>query len=82
MLWQYRLCSLLRARWRARAVGVLRAARLSGPGHRRRTAKTGFSGRRRAALWIILEDFTVFFMSDEPFGRFENYIFTSPPFFI
>jgi GNAT superfamily N-acetyltransferase len=29
-----------------------------------------------------LEDFTVFFMSDEPFGRFENYIFTSPPFFM
>ncbi len=28
------------------------------------------------------EDFTVFFMSDEPFGRFENYIFTSPPFFM
>lgn len=29
-----------------------------------------------------LEDFTVFFMSDEPFGRFENYVFTSPPFFM
>ena len=29
-----------------------------------------------------LENFTVFFMSDEPFGRSENYIFTSPPFFI
>jgi GNAT superfamily N-acetyltransferase len=29
-----------------------------------------------------LVDFTVFFMSDEPFGRFENYIFTSPPFFM
>ncbi len=29
-----------------------------------------------------LEDFTVFFMSDEPFGRFENYVFSSPPFFM
>jgi GNAT superfamily N-acetyltransferase len=29
-----------------------------------------------------LEDFAVFFMSDEPFGRFENYIISSPPFFI
>lgn len=29
-----------------------------------------------------IEDFTVFFMSDEPFGRFENYVFTSPPFFM
>lgn len=28
------------------------------------------------------ENFTVFFMSDEPFDRFENYIFTSPPFFM
>jgi GNAT superfamily N-acetyltransferase len=26
--------------------------------------------------------FTALFMSDEPFGRFENYIFTSPPFFL
>ena len=29
-----------------------------------------------------LEAFTVFFMSDEPFGKFENYILTSPPFFM
>jgi GNAT superfamily N-acetyltransferase len=29
-----------------------------------------------------LEDFTVFFMSDEPFGRFENYVISSPPFFM
>ena len=29
-----------------------------------------------------MEDFTVLFMSDEVFGRFENYILTSPPFFI
>jgi GNAT superfamily N-acetyltransferase len=29
-----------------------------------------------------MEDFTVLFMSDEPFGRFENYLLTSPPFFI
>lgn len=29
-----------------------------------------------------LEDFTVFFMSDQPFGRFENYVFSSPPFFM
>jgi GNAT superfamily N-acetyltransferase len=29
-----------------------------------------------------IEDFTVFFMSDEPFGRFENYVITSPPFFM
>lgn len=28
------------------------------------------------------EDFTVLLMSDHPFGRFENYILTSPPFFI
>jgi ribosomal protein S18 acetylase RimI-like enzyme len=27
------------------------------------------------------EDFTALFMSDEAFGKFENYIFTSPPFF-
>lgn len=29
-----------------------------------------------------IEDFTVFFMSDEPFGRFENYVISSPPFFM
>jgi GNAT superfamily N-acetyltransferase len=29
-----------------------------------------------------LDSFFAFFMSDVPFGRFENYIFTSPPFFI
>jgi GNAT superfamily N-acetyltransferase len=29
-----------------------------------------------------MEDFTVLFMSDEAFGRFENYVITSPPFFI
>lgn len=28
------------------------------------------------------ENFTIFFMSDEPFGRFENYVITSPPFFM
>jgi GNAT superfamily N-acetyltransferase len=29
-----------------------------------------------------LDSFFTFFMSDEPFGKFENYIFTSPPFFM
>jgi GNAT superfamily N-acetyltransferase len=29
-----------------------------------------------------MEEFTVLFMSDEPFGRFENYVITCPPFFI
>ncbi len=29
-----------------------------------------------------LEDFTVFFMSDEAFGAFEHYIVSSPPFFL
>jgi len=29
-----------------------------------------------------MDTFFAFFMSDAPFGRFENYIFTSPPFFV
>jgi GNAT superfamily N-acetyltransferase len=29
-----------------------------------------------------LDSFFTFFMSDAPFGKFENYIFTSPPFFM
>ena len=29
-----------------------------------------------------LDSFFTFFMSDEPFGKFENYLFTSPPFFM
>jgi GNAT superfamily N-acetyltransferase len=29
-----------------------------------------------------MEAFFAFFMSDAPFGRFENYLFTSPPFFM
>lgn len=29
-----------------------------------------------------MEAFFAFFMSDVPFGRFENYLFTSPPFFM
>jgi GNAT superfamily N-acetyltransferase len=29
-----------------------------------------------------LDSFFTFFMSDQPFGKFENYIFTSPPFFM
>jgi GNAT superfamily N-acetyltransferase len=29
-----------------------------------------------------MEDFTVLFMNDEPFGRFENYVITCPPFFV
>lgn len=29
-----------------------------------------------------LEPFTVFFMTDAPFGKFENYILTSPPLFM
>jgi len=29
-----------------------------------------------------LEAFFAFFMSDVPLGRFENYLFTSPPFFM
>jgi GNAT superfamily N-acetyltransferase len=29
-----------------------------------------------------MEPFTVFLMSDQPFGKFENYICTSPPFFV
>lgn len=29
-----------------------------------------------------IDPFTVFFMSDAPFGKFEQYIFTSPPFFM
>jgi GNAT superfamily N-acetyltransferase len=29
-----------------------------------------------------MEQFFAFFMSDAPFGRFENYLFTSPPFFM
>jgi hypothetical protein len=29
-----------------------------------------------------LEPFTVLFMSDAPFGKFENYIVSSPPFFM
>jgi hypothetical protein len=42
---------------------------------------------RRAVNYLLgrgfqLEDFTVFFMSDEPFGRFENYVISSPPFFM
>ncbi len=30
----------------------------------------------------IMDTFFEFFMADEPFGRFENYILTSPPFFV
>lgn len=29
-----------------------------------------------------MDTFFAFFMSDAPFGRFENYLFTSPPFFM
>lgn len=29
-----------------------------------------------------MEAFTVLFMSDEPFGKFENYLLSSPPFFM
>lgn len=29
-----------------------------------------------------MDSFFAFFMSDAPFGRFENYLFTSPPFFM
>jgi hypothetical protein len=29
-----------------------------------------------------LDSFFSFFMADRPFGRFENYLFTSPPFFL
>jgi GNAT superfamily N-acetyltransferase len=29
-----------------------------------------------------LEDFTTFFMTDAPLGRFENYVLTSPPFIL
>ena len=29
-----------------------------------------------------MDDFITFMMTDKPFGRFENYILTSPPFFI
>jgi GNAT superfamily N-acetyltransferase len=42
---------------------------------------------RRAVDYLLREGyhmsaFTALFLSDEPFGRFENYIFTSPPFFL
>ncbi len=29
-----------------------------------------------------LESFFEFFMADAPFGKFENYVLTSPPFFV
>jgi hypothetical protein len=29
-----------------------------------------------------IESFTALFMSDAPFGQFEHYIVTSPPFFL
>ena len=42
---------------------------------------------RSAVNWLLgrgyrIEPFVVLGMSDEPFGRFENYICTSPPFFM
>lgn len=42
---------------------------------------------RRAVDYLLrrgcrLDDFFAFFMSDSPFGRFENYLCTAPPFFM
>ena len=34
------------------------------------------------ARTFLLGDYFLFFMCDEPFGRFENYIQSSPPFFL
>lgn len=58
--------------------------------HARGEARTGFEvGLINAAAvdyllgrGYLLDSFFAFFMSDVPFGRFENYIFTSPPFFM
>jgi len=58
--------------------------------HARGAARTGFEvGMINAAAvdyllarGYLLDSFFAFFMSSVPFGRFENYIFTSPPFFM
>ncbi len=58
--------------------------------HARGAARTGFEvGMINAAAvdyllrrGYLLDAFFAFFMSSAPFGRFENYIFTSPPFFM
>jgi GNAT superfamily N-acetyltransferase len=58
--------------------------------HARGAARTGFEVgmvNQAAVDYLLgrgyrLDEFFAFFMSDAPFGRFENYIFTSPPFFL
>ncbi len=57
---------------------------------RRGDGETGFEVPlvNKAAVDYLLkrgyqmDSFMAFFMSDEPFGKFENYIFPSPPFFL
>jgi ribosomal protein S18 acetylase RimI-like enzyme len=58
--------------------------------HARGAARVGFEVplvNKAAVDYLIgrgyrLDGFFAYFMSDAPFGRFENYICTSPPFFI
>jgi ribosomal protein S18 acetylase RimI-like enzyme len=58
--------------------------------HARGEAKVGFEVgmiNKAAVDYLLgrgfrLDAFFAFYMSDAPFGRFENYIFTSPPFFM
>ncbi len=57
---------------------------------RRGDGETGFEVPlvNKAAVDYLLkrgyqmDSFFAFFMSDEPFGKFENYLFSSPPFFM